>query len=99
VSEHFIPRIGAVFSADISVPEHEREIRFYSRVLGTGATPLWREDLMNKRGGAIRRLHALGDGGKAAAGICHARGPNARLPPIWMIYLPPVGAHLALMQA
>ena len=37
-------------SADIAVPEHEREVRFYSGVLGTGENPLWREDLMNNRG-------------------------------------------------
>jgi uncharacterized protein len=24
----------------------------------------------------------------ALAGVCHARGPNADLPPVWMIYLP-----------
>ena len=25
--------------------------------------------------------------GKAAAGVCHARGVNVGLPPVWMIYL------------
>ncbi len=30
----------------------------------------------------------LGDGGNPAAGICHARGVNLGLPPVWMIYLP-----------
>jgi predicted enzyme related to lactoylglutathione lyase len=51
MTQAFIPRAGAVFSADIAVPEHEREVRFYSRVLSTGANPLWREaDLMNNRG-------------------------------------------------
>ncbi|MCO6512053.1 MAG: VOC family protein [Aridibacter famidurans] len=42
--------IGAVASADIAVPEHERELGFYSRVLTTGGDPLWREDLMNNLG-------------------------------------------------
>lgn len=42
--------IGAVSSADIAVPEHERELRFYSRVLTSGDEPLWREDLMNSAG-------------------------------------------------
>lgn len=37
-------------SADIAVPEHERESRFYSSVLTTGKRPLWREDLMNSKG-------------------------------------------------
>ena len=30
----------------------------------------------------------FGDDGKPAAGVCHARGVNLGLPPIWMIYLP-----------
>lgn len=32
------------------MPEHDRELRFYSRVLSTGESPLWREDLMNAQG-------------------------------------------------
>jgi uncharacterized protein len=51
MSEPFVPGVGAVLSADIAVPEHEREVRFYSRVLSTGEKPLWREeDLMNNLG-------------------------------------------------
>lgn len=44
------PGAGTVLSADIAVPEHERELAFYSRILTTGDTPLWREDLMNNMG-------------------------------------------------
>jgi uncharacterized protein len=50
MSDLFVPRVGGILSADIAVPEHERELRFYSRVLNTGENPLWREDLMNNRG-------------------------------------------------
>jgi predicted enzyme related to lactoylglutathione lyase len=46
-------RVGEVLSADIAVPEHERELLFYSRVLTTGDDPLWREDLMNNAGTPI----------------------------------------------
>ena len=42
--------VGVVLSADIAVPEHERELQFYSSVLTTGESPLWREDLMNNVG-------------------------------------------------
>jgi uncharacterized protein len=59
MSELFVPHVGAVFSADIAVPEHEREVQFYSRVLGTGDDPLWREDLMNNLGMPIIGLGAL----------------------------------------
>ena len=54
----FIPRVGGILSADIAVPEHEREVRFYSRVLSTGENPLWRVDLMNNRGMPIIGLGA-----------------------------------------
>jgi len=47
LSDAFVPRVGGILSTDIAVPEHEREVRFYSRVLTTGENPLWREDLMN----------------------------------------------------
>ncbi len=36
MNDSFAPCVGGVVSADIAVPEHERELRFYSRVLGTG---------------------------------------------------------------
>ena len=44
------PCAGVVVSADIAVPEHARELEFYSRVLTTGENPLWRDDLMNSKG-------------------------------------------------
>ncbi len=58
MSDPLIPRVGGILSADIAVPEHEREVRFYSRVLTTGANPLWREDLTNNRGVPIIGLGA-----------------------------------------
>lgn len=45
--------VGGTVSADIAVPEHDRELRFYSRVLCTGEEPLWREDLANNHGNPV----------------------------------------------
>ncbi|MDH4070920.1 MAG: VOC family protein [Ignavibacteria bacterium] len=59
MSDPFVPRVGGILSADIAVPEHEREVRFYSRVLTTGENPLWREDLMNNLGMPIIGLGPL----------------------------------------
>jgi hypothetical protein len=53
MNDPFVPRVGGILSADIAVPEHEREVRFYSRVLTTGENPLWREDLMNNLGAPV----------------------------------------------
>jgi uncharacterized protein len=75
MSEAFVPRGGAVLSADIAVPEHEREVRFYSRVLTTGEHPLWRaEDLMNNLG-----IPIIGLGRRSAE--------TAHLPLQWMPHI------------
>ncbi len=74
MSDLLVPRVGGVLSADIAVPEHEREARFYARVLGTGANPLWRDDLMNNRGMPIIGLGAR-------------RAEHADLPLQWMPHI------------
>jgi predicted enzyme related to lactoylglutathione lyase len=84
MSEASVPGVGAVFSADVAVPEHEREMRFYSRVLSTGENPLWREgDLMNNLGMPI-----IGLGARSAE--------YANLPLQWMphIQVADVGASV-----
>lgn len=45
--------VGGILSADIAVPDHEREQAFYAAVLTTGDDPLWREDLTNNLGTPI----------------------------------------------
>jgi predicted enzyme related to lactoylglutathione lyase len=46
----FFCGVGGVLSADIAVPDHQRELRFYSQILTTGPAPLWRHDLTNNQG-------------------------------------------------
>ena len=46
----FVHGVGGVLSADIAVPDHERELDFYSQILTTGDAPLWRNDLTNNFG-------------------------------------------------
>jgi len=50
--------IGGVLSADIAVPDHERELSFYAQILTTGKAPLWRDDLRNNRGTPVIGLGA-----------------------------------------
>ena len=54
----FFYGVGGVLSADIAVPEHERELAFYASVLTTGDSPLWRDDLMNNLGTPVIGLGA-----------------------------------------
>ena len=49
----FYAGVGGVLSADIAVPEHATELEFYKKVLTTGTSPLWREDLSNNHGTPI----------------------------------------------
>ena len=58
MSNPSIPGVGGILSANIAVPEHDRELSFYSRVLTTGENPLWRDDLTNNRGTPIIGLGA-----------------------------------------
>lgn len=56
--DSFLRGVGGVLSADIAVPEHERELGFYSKVLTTGPAPLWRDDLTNNQGTPVLGLGA-----------------------------------------
>ena len=87
MSHPFRPRTGAILSADIAVPDHERVRRFYAEVLSTGQQPLWKWDLMNNRGLPI-------------IGIGERIPEYAHLPLQWMphIQVRDVAASAALEQ-
>jgi uncharacterized protein len=87
MSNRFVPRVGAVLSADIAVPEHERALRFYTRVLSTGPNPLWRaEDLMNNLG-----MPVIGLGARSA--------DTAHLPLQWMPHIQVVDVASSVQRA
>ncbi len=54
----FAKGVGGVLSADIAVPEYERQLDFYRSILTTGDAPLWRDDLMNNQGTPVIGLGA-----------------------------------------
>lgn len=74
MSSPFKAQVGSVLSADIAVPEHEREMRFYSRVMRTGESPPWREDMMSNLGFPI-------------IGLGQASEEYAHLPLQWMPHI------------
>lgn len=45
--------VGGVVSADIAVPQYDKELDFYSKILTTGTSPLWKDDLTNNQGTPI----------------------------------------------
>lgn len=72
--------IGVIAWTDLTVPDAERLRDFYESVAGWVADPVSQGDYDD-----YNMLPAGSD--IPAAGICHARGVNAALPPVWMIYI------------
>ncbi len=80
------PHVGRILSADIAVPDHPRELQFYARILTTGNSPLWREDLMNNEGTPI-----IGLGERVPA--------YAHLPLQWMPHIQVADVAASVEQA
>lgn len=75
MSQPFVSRTGGVLSADIAVPDHDREQRFYSRVLSTGEYPLW------QAGSLVNNL------GMPVIGLGKQTPEYAHLPLQWMPHI------------
>ncbi|MBL7986820.1 MAG: VOC family protein [Chlorobi bacterium] len=69
---------GAIVWHDLTVPDAENIKEFYSHVIGWETKPHPMCDDFN----AI-----IPETGETIAGICHARGVNAGIPPQWLIYV------------
>jgi uncharacterized protein len=73
-------RIGSIAWTDLTVPDAERVRSFYATVTG------WRSEPVSM--GVYDDFNMFAEGrSEPVAGICHARGENARLPPQWLIYI------------
>jgi predicted enzyme related to lactoylglutathione lyase len=72
-------KIGTVGWHDLTVPDAERIKDFYKRVVGLESSPV-------DMGGYSDFNMLPPGGGDAVAGVCHARGGNANLPPQWVLY-------------
>lgn len=74
------PAVGSITWRDLTVKDAEKVRDFYSKVVGWKSFPVdmgsYNDFNMNLPGS-----------GETVAGICHARGPNAMLPPQWLIYI------------
>lgn len=70
---------GSIGWHDLTVPDAEGVREFYGSVIGWTSTPVdmgdYSDFCMNRPGD-----------GETVAGVCHARGVNADLPPVWLVY-------------
>ncbi|MFN3649834.1 MAG: VOC family protein [Armatimonadota bacterium] len=71
---------GTICWQDLTVPNAEEVRDFYAAVVGW----TWLGEDM----GGYEDYHMLPPGSdKSAAGVCHARGCNADVPPQWLVYI------------
>jgi hypothetical protein len=71
---------GRILWVDLTVPEASRVRDFYAAVVG------WLPSPVNMDGyDDYNMVPPAAD--QPAAGICHARGANAGLPPQWLVYV------------
>lgn len=72
--------IGEIVWVDLTIPEAEKVREFYLSVTG------WEANAFNM-GDYSDYVITTPDSKQTVAGICHARGGNAGLPPQWLIYI------------
>ena len=74
------PATGTIAWTDLTVPDAEGLKEFYSKVVGWSSSPVEMGDYDD-----FNMIPPQGEG--PVAGICHAKGTNADLPPVWMVYI------------
>jgi len=78
MSEAPRPAVGTIGWVDLTVPDAEGLRDFYQRVAGWTSQPVPMGDYDD---------YVMLSGETGVAGVCHRRGPNEALPPVWMIYI------------
>lgn len=73
-------RPGTICWTDLTVPNAEAVRDFYAQVVG------WKHEPVDMGGYSDFNMLPPG-GGQGVAGLCHARGTNADLPPQWLVYV------------
>ena len=76
--------IGRIAWLDLTVPDAAVTRDFYRQAVGWSVQDVEMEDA----GERYADYAMLGEDGSPAAGVCHARGVNLHVPPVWLIYLP-----------
>ncbi|HVT19415.1 MAG TPA: VOC family protein [Thermoanaerobaculia bacterium] len=74
------PAIGTIGWVDLTVGNADEVRDFYREVAGWAVSPV-------DMGGYNDYCMVEPGNGSAIAGVCHARGANADLPPQWLIYI------------
>lgn len=88
VPEDMLPKnvsetVGHIAWLDLTVNNADATRNFYEQVVG------WRSDpaSMQDNDGEYKDYNMINGDGDVGAGICNARGVNADLPSVWLLYL------------
>lgn len=84
------PQPGSIGWHDLTVPDAERVRGFYERVAG------WTHQAIDM--GGYSDFAMASPSGETVAGVCHARGTNADLPAVWMVYIVVADLDAALRE-
>ncbi len=74
------PPVGSIGWADLTVPDATGLKDFYAQVAGWSIVPLSMGDYDDY-------VMTMPNSQTAVAGVCHARGKNAGLPAVWLMYI------------
>lgn len=77
---HSEPKIGSIGWADLTVENADAVRNFYADVIGWKPSPVDMGEYSDYNMCSPSTETPL-------AGVCHARGPNKDLPPVWLIYV------------
>ena len=81
---------GAPLWHDLTTPDAAQLVPFYEAVCNWTASE---HDM-----GDYADFDMTNAGGERVAGLCHARGDNASLPPVWLMYVSVPSLKEALIQ-
>jgi len=73
-------QIGRIEWRDLTVDNAEQVKDFYAKVVG------WEAEAVSMGDYDDFNMN-MPEGGETIAGVCHARGSNAKIPPQWMMYV------------
>ncbi len=73
-------KVGAISWTDLTVKDAEGVKAFYEGVVG------WKSEGLSMGDYEDFCMQRPADG-QTVAGICHAKGVNAKIPPAWLIYI------------
>lgn len=86
------PAVGTILWHDLTAPNAEFVAKFYESVVGW--KPNVREESESKD---YEMLRPSDD--ECVAGVCHAEGGNADLPPVWIVYIAVENVEASIEQA